>query len=177
MTRCTKRSLSITGDASVNGWPHGGALVAFADALLRNFDVPPPFNVTGSFATAESMRKLGPFTTEYTGCVHDVSIGNYDLCAVDTWMLPERMKMSDFLPPFDSEQFYLMVPDQPDDQLTFLESITRTFLPFTGATWGVVIAFLVGSLLIYVRFSAWFWCFSALPFSHFGSRVSRRFGG
>ena len=45
---------------SLEGWPHEGALAAFVDAVLRNFDPPPAFNVTNTFATAESMEKLGP---------------------------------------------------------------------------------------------------------------------
>jgi hypothetical protein len=64
-------------------------------------------------------------------------------------MLPERMLMSDFLPPFSTEQFYLMVPAQPEDVLSFFQSVKRTFLPFEGGTWAMMISFLVGSLVVY----------------------------
>ena len=78
--------------------------------------------------------------------VHDVAVGNYDLCAVDIWMTPERMRMTDFLPPFDTEQFRLMVLDEPDTDISFGEAVHRIFLPFAAATWAVVVTFLVGLL-------------------------------
>ena len=40
---------------SVAGWPLDGAQVAFVDAVLKNFDPPPEVNITGGYATAESM--------------------------------------------------------------------------------------------------------------------------
>ena len=57
--------------------------------------------------------------------------------------------MSDFLPPFSTEQFYLMVPAQPEDALNFIQSVQRTFSPFEGGTWAMMISFLIGSLFVY----------------------------
>ena len=54
--------------------------------------------------------------------------------------------MTDFLPPFDTEQFRLMVLDEPDTDISFGEAVHRIFLPFAAATWAVVVTFLVGLL-------------------------------
>ena len=139
----------IVEGSSVAGWPYDGALVKFADTLVRNFASPPAFNVTGTFATVESMAVMNGMIdgSPYSACVHDVAVGNYDLCAVDIWMLPERLLMADFLPPFDTEYFYLMVPEEPVTELSFSESIERTFMPFTNPTWLMIGLFLLGASL------------------------------
>ena len=134
------------GASAVAGWPYDGALVAFADELLKNFDSQPVLNISSGFATPESLAALGPFATPWSACVHDVAVGNFDLCAVDVWMTPERMKMCDFLPPFDTEHFRLMVLDEAATDISFAEAVGRIFLPFAAGTWAVVVTFLVGLL-------------------------------
>ena len=64
----TAATTATDSDSAVPGWPYDGSLVAFADALCKNFDAPPAINVTGDFATAESMAALGPFSTPWSAC-------------------------------------------------------------------------------------------------------------
>ena len=34
----------------------------------------------------------------YTACVHDVAVGNFDICIADLWLTPNRHRLAWFLP-------------------------------------------------------------------------------
>ena len=42
--------------------------------------------------------------------MHDVAVGNFDICLADLWITPERNQLVTFLPALRNDHFYLVVP-------------------------------------------------------------------
>ena len=90
-------------------------------------------------AMAESLAR---YDSIYTACVHDVAIGNLDLCVSDLWVLPERALMAQFLPALRHDYFYLVVR-KTMRRVSIWERLATPFQPFTPNGWLTVLAYLV----------------------------------
>ena len=66
--------------------------------------------------------------TSYSYCLHDVAIGNLDLCVVDTWVTPERASIVSFLPPIRFDHFFFVEKVDEFGCWAFLR-------PFTLGAW------------------------------------------
>lgn len=126
---------------------YGGVLYdMFSDALTL-FDPAPVEHIVPGWATQGSRAK---FQSSYTACVHDIAVGNFDICVADLWRTHERAQLSHFAPALRHDYFYLVVPKKIVDD-TLATRLGRPFLPFKPAAWGVVIGFTCGmSILLWL---------------------------
>eukprot|EP00435_Cladocopium_sp_Y103_P059048 s344_g21.t1 len=99
----------------------------------------PTVKIAPDYATAGSRAKFP--NSDYTACVHDVAVGNLDMCVADLWLTPERNQLATFLPALRQDFFYLVVP-QKIEEVTFWSRLIRPFMPFTGDGWLGIGAFL-----------------------------------
>ena len=83
---------------------YGGASYDFFVESLKLFIPEPTVRIIPGWATEQSRQV---FSSSYTACVHDVAIGNFDLCIADLWLTPERNQLSTFVPPIRHDYFYL----------------------------------------------------------------------
>ena len=98
----------------------------------------PEIHVADGPAMTESLAR---YDSIYTACVHDVAIGNLDLCVSDMWVLPDRAIMAQFLPALRHDHFYLVVR-KIARQVTLYDRLTTPFSPFTMEGWMTVLAYL-----------------------------------
>lgn len=87
--------------------PYGGAIFDFMMTIKVNYMPQIELTIQPGWATAPS-REL--FSSTYTACVHDVAVGNFDLCIADLWMTASRVQMAHFLPVIREDNFDLVVP-------------------------------------------------------------------
>lgn len=99
----------------------------------------PTVKIAADYATAGSRAKFP--SSDYTACVHDVAVGNLDMCVADLWLTPERNQLATFLPALRQDFFYLVVP-QKIEEVTFWSRLIRPFMPFTEDGWLGIGAFL-----------------------------------
>mmetsp|Transcript_57709 Transcript_57709/g.135211 ORF Transcript_57709/g.135211 Transcript_57709/m.135211 type:complete len:611 (+) Transcript_57709:37-1869(+) len=129
-----------------------GPMYDFLEETLDVFDPNPGINIVPGWATAESRAKYPE--SSYTACVHDVAVGNFDICLADLWITPERNQLVTFLPALRNDRFYLVVPKAQGAQsgVSLWARLERPFLPFTLDAWMAVSGFLCAmSLLLYLR--------------------------
>ncbi|CAE7434546.1 unnamed protein product [Symbiodinium necroappetens] len=119
---------------------YGGPSYDFLQSVLNLFDPPAQLNLLPGWATEQSRQR---FSSSYTACVHDVAVGNFDICIADLWLTPNRHRLAWFLPTIRQDLFYLVVP-RKFDEVTLLSYLQRPFLPFTPDAWLGVFAFLCG---------------------------------
>merc|ERR1711879_139811 len=72
---------------SPNKTEYGGPIFDFFFGLADKFTPKSDFVIVPGWATARSRAK---FSSSYTACVHDVAVGNIDICVADLWHTPER---------------------------------------------------------------------------------------
>ena len=84
------------------------------------------------------------FPSEYNYCLHDVAVGNLDLCVADMWVTPQRSSLVRFLPPVRFDHFYLVqkVSSQHD-----FWALTK---PFSTNAWCGILVFLLLAFLLYM---------------------------
>ena len=80
-------------------------------------------------------------------CVHDVAVGNADMCLGDFWVTPQRLNLANFLTPFDNDNFYLVAPRASGDE-PLGDILMKPFLPFSNMLWGVTLLFLCFSAFV-----------------------------
>ena len=73
-----------------------GPTYEFFVQALSIFEPKPVIEVIPGWATQESRDRFP--SSSYTACVHDVAVGNFDICIADLWLTPERNKLVTFLP-------------------------------------------------------------------------------
>lgn len=81
--------------------------------------------------------------SSYTACVHDVGLGNIDICVGSFWKTPERMIISRFTPDFSNDLMIVVVPNGGNPTLWDLS--TAPFAPFTRSAW-----MWIGGTLVYM---------------------------
>lgn len=123
---------------------YGGALYDFFREALLVFDPAVQVELVEGWATEASRAK---FASSYTACVHDVAVGNFDLCVADLWRTPEREQISPFSTPLRQDHFYLVVPIEITED-TMLSRLQKPFAPFKGETWLAVVACVICMSLI-----------------------------
>ncbi|CAE7502544.1 unnamed protein product [Symbiodinium sp. CCMP2592] len=139
---------------SMNEEVWGGPSFDFLKASLDQavFDPKPVLEVVPGWATQQSRDKYPE--SSYTACVHDVAIGNFDICIADLWLTPERNQLTTFLPAVRQDYFYLMVKTGSEGaaDLTLWQRLAKPFEPFTPGAWGAVVGFLcIMSVLLWLR--------------------------
>jgi len=80
------------------------------------------------------------FSSTYTGCVHDVALGNLDVCLGDIWDTAQRRSFgrASFVR-VSGEQIFLIGP-KPNATETWLDMLGKPFAPFNWDVWCMVFA-------------------------------------
>ncbi|CAJ1438282.1 unnamed protein product [Effrenium voratum] len=125
-----------------------GPLYDFFVSALRLIEPQPNLQILPGWATQQS-RAVFP-ASSYTACVHDVAVGNFDVCIADLWLTPARHQLTTFSPALRQDYFYLVVPARLEE-VTWWSRLLRPFLPFTVSGWAGVGFFLCGmSVLLFL---------------------------
>ena len=106
----------------------------------------------GNWSTEESRKTVQNLShlpdNEWSYCVHDVAVGNTDLCVADVWVTPERSAIAQFLPPVRFSNFYLVQYLQARTKWDFWDILQRPFLPFHETAWIGIVCFIGLSVLL-----------------------------
>lgn len=78
-------------------------------------------------------------TSTYSACTHQVALGESDLCIGNFWVTSERLSMTTFASPYHTFTFFVYVI-KDDGEMSFSELMSRPFLPFSFAAWGLLLA-------------------------------------
>ncbi|CAE7862614.1 GLR3.4 [Symbiodinium sp. KB8] len=126
---------------------YGGPSYDFFVRTLDLFEPKPVLRIVPGWATQQSKQK---FESDYTACVHDVALGNFDLCIADLWLTPERHLLATFVPPLRQDYFFLVVPRKVE-RVTMWTRLRSPFLPFTPEAWlGIVVFLCFTSFLLWL---------------------------
>jgi len=88
-------------------------------------------------------------SSSYTACVHDINIGNLDLCLGDWWFTSARSLMAvEFIPVFVEDMMLLVPRVDHEEHLTVWDHVSRTFAPFSWGLWGVILGTLCVAALV-----------------------------
>eukprot|EP00281_Chroomonas_sp_CCMP1168_P003090 CAMPEP_0206255184 /NCGR_PEP_ID=MMETSP0047_2-20121206/24106_1 /ASSEMBLY_ACC=CAM_ASM_000192 /TAXON_ID=195065 /ORGANISM="Chroomonas mesostigmatica_cf, Strain CCMP1168" /LENGTH=788 /DNA_ID=CAMNT_0053681555 /DNA_START=61 /DNA_END=2427 /DNA_ORIENTATION=- len=126
------------------GWE--GAIISTINSIANSFD--PKLNVIIKNGWATN-RSRALFSSSYTACVHDVAVGEFDLCLADFWVTTERMALNQFVTPFGTDLFYLIARKEAPPE-TFAEQMVKPFQPFSLELWVLVIGFLLFAAFVMV---------------------------
>eukprot|EP00931_Biecheleriopsis_adriatica_P076731 TRINITY_DN50412_c0_g1_i1.p1 TRINITY_DN50412_c0_g1~~TRINITY_DN50412_c0_g1_i1.p1 ORF type:complete len:631 (-),score=83.57 TRINITY_DN50412_c0_g1_i1:485-2377(-) len=88
--------------------------------------------------SAESMAAHN--RSSFDACIHDIAIGRLDLCLADYWITESRMRLVNFLPALDIDNFYLVVPRV---QESLWQLLSKPFRPFQWDAWLFIIALII----------------------------------
>eukprot|EP00439_Symbiodinium_sp_Y106_P060667 s4361_g9.t1 len=132
-----------------NELEYGGPSYDFLEEALTLFTPAPTVEIIPGWATQLS-RSVFP-ESSYTACVHDVAVGNFDICIADLWLTPQRNQLVTFLPAVRQDFFYLVVAKvQTSQQITLVDGLSYPFRPFTPGAWAGIVAILcIMSLLFW----------------------------
>eukprot|EP00961_Rhodomonas_salina_P256576 3467086-Rhodomonas_salina.1 len=122
----------------LQGWT--GVTVEWLYDIFLSFAPRIEVTTSSEWATAAS-RQVYPGSS-YTACVLDVAVGNYDLCIGDFWITPERVLLTQFLPPYASDKMYLITTKDVVGR-GLKDYIASPFRPFSAQLWAIILAFLV----------------------------------
>jgi hypothetical protein len=124
---------------------YGGPLYDIVIDVMKEYQPEPRLNLIHTWATEQS-RAVFP-ASSYTACVHDVAVGNFDICVADLWRTAERSKISHFTPALKYDHFYLVTRKQMVEDSIWV-MLGRPFLPFSQAAWCAVVGYIIGMSVI-----------------------------
>ena len=89
------------------------------------------------------------FNSSYSACVHDVALGELDLCIGPFWMTPERLLMAPYTTPLFDDHFQLIVRRTEEDYdgsgvlyvfKQLADNLHMPFRPFTPIAWAFILS-------------------------------------
>eukprot|EP00662_Eupelagonemidae_sp_cell21_P034430 gene34430-10026_t len=123
-------------DSTIGAWD--GVYVRFMDRVLRDVLNVSRAQMVKANATAHS-RAL--FTSSFTACVHDVAIGEADLCVAPFMDTTQRRLMSQMSAPIDTDDIVLIIPTDGGVGAAW----AKVFQAFTPSLWFSVIGVLAAA--------------------------------
>eukprot|EP00930_Biecheleria_cincta_P039767 TRINITY_DN27305_c0_g1_i1.p1 TRINITY_DN27305_c0_g1~~TRINITY_DN27305_c0_g1_i1.p1 ORF type:complete len:626 (+),score=81.02 TRINITY_DN27305_c0_g1_i1:54-1931(+) len=92
------------------------------------------------------------FSSTYSGCVHDVALGNIDICLGDIWATEERQSFGTavFIQVFSEPMLLLTTIENKEDNLW--DMLLKPFIPFDWNLWGMIFSVIVATCLAMVFF-------------------------
>jgi hypothetical protein len=142
-------SKKVEDGGGVGGSGRDGAVMRFMAEIMEDYEI--PWEVV---EISDRSRDWGLETTgsshDWTPCVHEVALGNADMCWANFWTTNSRRKLTLFTGPLETEPFYLIV-SSGKSKGTIFDSIKRPFAPFTLGLWAAIFATLgvAGIVLAY----------------------------
>lgn len=105
-----------------------------------------------NWSTEESRKTVQNLShlpnNEWSYCVHDVAVGNTDLCVADVWVTPERSAIAQFLPPVRFSNFYLVQYPEARTKWNLWDILIRPFRPFYWTAWIGIACFIILFILL-----------------------------
>ena len=95
-------------------------------------------------------------TSSFTACVHEVALGNTDMCWGNFWPTATRRHMTTFSGSIYEDEFNVIVRASADAQRSFLTALAQPFTPFTPELWLLILVVFgfVGIMLAYENHGA-----------------------
>jgi len=119
----------------VGGTNRSGSIPVFLDAIFAELGVP-----WHEIAITERSREYSP-TSSFTACVHDVAIGQVDMCWGNFWPTATRRKLASFSSAIYQDSFHVFVPLSSKDE-SWGAAFGRPFAPFSLELWLMIFAIL-----------------------------------
>ena len=94
----------------------------------------------GERAISERSREYHA-TSTWTACVHDVALGELDMCWADFWITVERRRLTSWTASIKVEKFYLVLPEAREAG-GVAHSLRKVFAPFSPGLWIALFAIL-----------------------------------
>jgi len=168
-------SAKVPINGGIGGTNRSGSVIAFMANLMDQAGVlwqeVPISDDSYAYSTSSS----------FTACVHEVAIGNTDMCWANFWPTVERMVLTQFTTSMYGDDFFLIVRAGKEDT-TLLDTIGQPFEPFSLDLWIAIVAVfgIVGVLAALdnkpEEESAWDF-FLRLPFAYFDGVNAYNSGG
>jgi len=112
----------------------GGSLFDFAYSAFSS----PEFVIELTYQEI-SEKSMSKYNSTFSQCVHDVAIGELDLCIGPFWITSERALQTPFTNSLFNDEFFLVVPTQKENK-SFFDLLATPFLPFENDAWFLIIA-------------------------------------
>jgi len=90
------------------------------------------YNITW-IEKAITEKSYSKYSSSYTACVHDISLGELDMCVGAFWTTTERLLLSSFSNTVYYDEFYLIVHTTKDN--SFYSNFITPFEPFEVQAW------------------------------------------
>jgi len=93
--------------------------------------------------------------SSWSACIHDLAVGRLDLCLGDFWVTQERLKMVNFLPSIEMDNFFLVMPGDGEESVA--DIMAKPFRPFEGFTWVFIMGVLtiMGMMICIAELTQW----------------------
>lgn len=128
----------------VGGTNRSGSVPVLMDSLLRERGV--------RWAEVPVSRASSDFSpsSSFTACVHEVALGNADMCWGNFWVTAQRRSLACFTGSLYRDHFALVVRTAAAEELSW-SSLRRPFEPFSVPLWWTIIGLLafIGIALVY----------------------------
>ena len=146
----------------VGGSNRSGAVLVFMDEIFKEYNIP-----WEEVPVSARSKEFSPGSS-YTACVHDVGIGNTDLCWGNFWPAATRSLMASFTGSVYEDEFVIIVRATSSSS-SFARTMAKPFEPFDWSLWVLIIVIfgMVGITLEYesdeTSRSTWDFCTRRAP--------------
>ena len=124
-------TLKVAPGSGVGGTDRSGSVLVLMDNLMQKLRVP-----WEEIAVSDRSKGYSP-SSSFTACVHDVAIGNVDMCWGNFWPTASRRQIASFTGALYLDSFYVIV-HQSTRTLSFTDAIVQPFAPFTPSLWALL---------------------------------------
>ena len=116
----------------VGGSNRSGAVLVFMDEIFKEYNIP-----WEEVPVSARSKEFSPGSS-YTACVHDVGIGNTDMCWGNFWPTATRSLMASFTGSFYEDEFVTIVRATSSSS-SFARTMAKPFEPFDWSLWVLII--------------------------------------
>ncbi len=140
--------MGLTAGVPVNGGIGGtnrsGAVPVYMARMLAKLNIP-----WHEVPISSRSREFSP-ASSFTACVHEVALGNADICFGNFWATASRRSISSFTSLLYNDKFHVFVK-RGRSRPSFWEALLRPFEPFSATLWVVIFVVLayVGVTQVY----------------------------
>jgi len=121
----------VTPGTGVGGTNRSGSVPVFMDRLLASERIP-----WEEIPVSKRSREYSP-NSGYTACVHEVAIGNVDMCWANFWPTAARRLLSSFSGALYYDHF-IAVTLITSGTSGFWDSLSKPFSPFSVGLWALI---------------------------------------
>lgn len=112
----------------VGGTNRSGAFLRFMEDIMSTYAVP-----WEEHPISDRSHEFSP-NSVWTACVHEVAIGNTDMCWGNFWPTATRQRLTSFASTVYADKFYVIVYAHRSD-ISLATALLKPFTPFTPTLW------------------------------------------